>query len=120
MILNACPENMGEYIAACADVCIPSDLAKLTTLVYNIIRIVVPLVLIIIGMVDMARAMIAKNQDEVKKAQQLLVKKAIAGAIVFLLLSLILWSVDILSSTSETDKDKGIVECINALFNNGD
>ena len=109
-----------EWLTACGDnVCIPASLATYTRIIYNAIRIITPLVLIIIGMYDMAKAVTTKNADDVKKAQNLLVKKAIAAAIVFFLFTFVSWMITILSDTgSESDKatNQNILSCLEQLF----
>ena len=45
--------------------------------VYVGIQIVVPIILIIVGMLDLAKAVTEKSDDNIKKAQQLLIKRAI-------------------------------------------
>ena len=107
----------GPWLQGCGNVCIPADIAKITSLVYNIIKVVVPLVLIFIGMFDMAKAVTSKSEDEVKKAQQLFAKKAVAGALVFILFSAITWMLSILDSTSgNANGEKNVASCLNALF----
>ena len=68
---------------------IPKQLVDIVHLVYNAIRIGVPIILIIIGMIDMGKAITQQKEDEIKKAQSLLVKKAITAALVFLMLSIV-------------------------------
>ena len=52
--------------------------------VYLGIIIVVPIILIITGMIDLAKAVTEKKDDDIKKAQHTLVNKAISAALVFL------------------------------------
>ena len=51
--------------------------------VVMLIKIIVPILLIIFGMLDLAKAVIASKEDEIKKAQMTFVKRLIAAAIVF-------------------------------------
>ena len=53
------------------------------------IKVAVPIILIVVGMLDLAKAVLAKDEKEVKSAQQLLVKRAISAAIVFLVATLV-------------------------------
>lgn len=107
----------GPWLEGCGNVCIPAEVAKLTSLIYNAIKVVVPIGLIIIGMYDMAKAVTTKSEDEVKKAQQLLVQKAVAGALVFVLFSAITWMISILDGTSGgTQGEKRVISCLNNLF----
>lgn len=68
---------------------IPSTLVSIVGLIYKAIQIGVPIILIIVGMFDMGKAITQQKEDEIKKAQSLLVKKAIAAGIVFLMFSLV-------------------------------
>ena len=68
---------------------IPEQILNITHLIYKAIQIGVPIILIIIGMFDMGKAITQQKEDEIKKAQSLLVKKAIAAGIVFLMFSLV-------------------------------
>lgn len=76
-----------------------------------IIKIAVPIILIVIGMLNMAQAIIAKNDDKIEEAQKALIKKVIAAVIVFLVVTI----VTVLFSTimQQTDwENKTCVECI--------
>ena len=52
--------------------------------VYLGIIIVVPIILILVGMIDLAKAVTEKKDEKIKEAQQSLVKKAVSAALVFL------------------------------------
>ncbi len=54
-----------------------------------IIKIVVPILLIVFGMIDLAKAVIASKEDEIKKAQNTFIKRLIAAVIVFFVVSLV-------------------------------
>lgn len=74
----------------CAGTTISADLVGIVRLIYNGIRIGVPIILIIVGMIGMGKAITQQKEDEIKKAQSLLVKQAVAAALVFLMMSLVL------------------------------
>ena len=88
------------FLFACKD--IPSDLVDSLRLVYKAIQIGVPIILIIVGMFDMGKAITQQEEDEIKKAQNLLVKKAIAAALVFLMFSLVSLVVSIVNIDSDS------------------
>lgn len=52
------------------------------------IKVVVPILLIISGMITMAKAVMEKDEKAIKSAQQLLIKKVIAAVIVYLVIVL--------------------------------
>ena len=55
-----------------------------TSIIVLIIKIGVPILLIIIGMIDFAKAAMAQKEDEIKKGQGVFFKRLIAAILVFL------------------------------------
>jgi hypothetical protein len=62
------------------------------------IKIVVPIILIIMGMMDLAKAVTSKDDKEIKNAQMLLVRRAIAAVIVFLVVTAVTIVMDLIKS----------------------
>ena len=54
-----------------------------------IIKVIVPIMLIIVGMLDMAKAVTEKDENKIKDAQHKLIKKAIAAVLVFLIVTIV-------------------------------
>lgn len=46
-------------------------------------RIIVPILVILLGMLDLAKAVIASKEDEMKKAQQKFIKRVVIGVVIF-------------------------------------
>lgn len=67
------------------------------------IKIVVPLLLIVSGMIVMAKAVMSKEEKEIKSAQQHLVKKVIAAVIVYLIITITGVIVKLVSNVSWDD-----------------
>ena len=77
------------------------------------IKVLVPIILIIVGMIDLAKAVGEKNEDKIKEAQQKLIKRAIAAVLVFLVVTL----VGIVMGLIGAEDYKQCMECINHPFN---
>ena len=107
MTLLQC-DGMKSWVHECS-VCIPGQVASLVKMAYTAILIAVPLLLIITGMITLASSIMKQKEEDVKKAQQLLVKKFVAGAIVFFLFILIRWLVAYF--------DSDLADCFDALIN---
>ena len=60
-----------------------SMIPHLTSLVVDLIKIGVPVLLIIFGMLDLGKAVMASKEDEIKSAQKLLIKRAIYAVAIF-------------------------------------
>ena len=82
---------------------IPKTLVSLVGLIYKAIQIGIPIILIVVGMFDMGKAITQQKEDEIKKAQSLLVKKAIAAALVFLMFSFVQLIVTVVSPDTTAD-----------------
>lgn len=89
------------YLLADIDIC--NGLAPVWTIFGYIvlaIQIVVPLLLIITGMITMAKAVMAQDEKKIKEAQNLLVKKVIAAVIAFLIIALTKMIVNLVSKNN--------------------
>lgn len=65
------------------------------------IKIVVPLLLIISGMITMAQAIMKKDEKDIKAAQNFLVKKLIAAVIVYLIITAVGMVVGLVSKKTD-------------------
>lgn len=78
-----------------------------------IIKIVVPIILVIFGMIDLAKGVVAQKEDEIKKGQHIFVKRLIAAAIVFFVISI----VQLLIRFVAGGDSEGIMNCANCFIN---
>lgn len=89
-------------------------LAKLIHIIIQLIQIAIPIMLIIWGMLDLGKAVIASKEDEIKAAQKLLVKRVIAAVLVFLVVTIV---TIVLSIVADTGADTGgWHECWNEIM----
>ena len=102
------------FLVQCNGTEIPDQIAKIVAFIYNAIRIAVPLLLIIVGMFEMAKAVTAGKEDEIKKAQGLLVKKAVAAVLVFLMMSIVQLVINVVAG-DDPIKDN-MWTCINNIL----
>ena len=108
-------EMCNDCNATLGDAGVPVQVVELVGLIYSAIKILVPVILIIVGMIDMAKAVTSKDEKEIKTAQTLLVRKAVTAVLVFLILSLVAMIFKIVSRDDD-DKDS-IWDCIASLLN---
>lgn len=93
---------------------IPTMLPKVVSIIYTIIQIAVPIVLVIMGMLDLFKGVTAQKEDNMKKSQQMFIKRLITAAIVFFVFIAVKLVVSFAS-----DKDSGyIFECAECFINN--
>lgn len=91
---------------------IPFKLVYVIHMIIMLIQFGVPLLLIIFGMLDLGKAVIASKEDEIKKGQQMFIKRLIAAVIVFFVVAVVRLAVGLAADESEN-----IVDCIDAIVN---
>lgn len=70
--------------------------------VIPLIQIGIPIILIILGMLDLGKAVVASKEDEIKAAQKLLVKRAIYALAIFFVVLIVQLVFGLLSSTGDS------------------
>jgi len=69
--------------------CLIRPVVHMVKAIYNVVKIAVPVGIIIFGMYDLLKAIISKNDDEVKKSQSSIIKKVISAVMVFLIFTIV-------------------------------
>lgn len=91
---------------------IPGNLARIVALIVNIIKVFVPILLIVWGMLDLGKAVMAQKEDEIKKGQNIFIKRLIAAAIVFFVVTIVNFLVSIVAKTSDAESISGCIDKI--------
>lgn len=92
---------------------IPSTIPKVTSIVYNIIRIGVPILLVIFGMLDLFKGIMASKEDEMKKGQQIFIKRLIAGVLVFFVFTIVKFVISLAA-----DDSSDLINCAECFVSN--
>ena len=102
----------------CGEMEIPGKLAYVIHLVILLIQFGVPLLLIIFGMLDLGKAVIASKEDEIKKGQQMFIKRLIAAVIVFFVVAVVKLVVTLASGDEMKDAsgENRIIDCIDSII----
>lgn len=122
----ACVWNDNEYgkycntdnllYVACGDSFdIPSEVPELVSFLVNLLKIATPIILIFVSVISMVKALASTKEDEIKKAQQSLIKKIIAAVMVFFVISIVQFVIMKVADAKET---KGIDDCLTCFLNN--
>lgn len=67
---------------------VPEGVGNMIHLIVLLIQVAVPIMLIIWGMIDFAKATIGGDEDSIKKGQKVFMKRFIAAIIVFLIVTI--------------------------------
>ena len=108
--------NFVQILGVCSGVLgveggFPSKLAYIIHLIYVFIQVFVPILLIIWGMLDLGKAVMAQKEDEIKKGQNTFIKRLVAAAILFFVVTIVRFLVSIVGDDSE-----GITGCIDSIL----
>ncbi len=90
---------------------IPVEITNISSMLYTIIKIGVPLLLIFYGMWDFGKAVFAGKEDEIKSNQKLFIKRLVSAVIVFLVLAIVQLVLGLV-----TTEDEDIMSCIKTIL----
>jgi len=82
---------------------IDPKITELLKTIITAIQIGVPILLVIWGMLDLGKAVVAQKEDEIKKGQQTFMKRLLAAAIVFFVVVIVRFIVQLAGGNSVTD-----------------
>ena len=93
---------------------IPSLFPKIISILYNVIQIAVPVVLVVMGSLDLMKGITAQKEDDIKKGQQLFVKRLISAAIVFFVFIIVKLVISFVADNSTNN----IMDCAECFIKN--
>ena len=102
---------------------IDSVLPYTISAVVNIIKIIVPIFLIVLGMLDMGKAVMTNDEKVMKEAQGRLIKRVVYAIIVFFIVAIVQFLVSILGEKGATgtgkldDSKTACTTCIDCFVN---
>ncbi len=100
----------GNYLTG-----IPKKMVKLTKFIYIFLQVLVPIAIIILGSLDLLKAVAAQKEDEIKKGQQVFIKRLVGAAIVFFVFAIVKFVISIVS-----DNSTSIINCVDCFLKNND
>ena len=101
-----------EYTCGGTNLIFSGTFPYVVSTIITVIKIVVPVLLIIFGMLDLGKAVIAAKEDEIKKGQQTFIKRALAAVIVFFVIQLAQIIFRFVSGN-----DQNVAGCFNCFIN---
>lgn len=107
-VVSGTQYSCGTFSNFAFDGIIPS----VTSLIVSLIQIGVPVLLIVFGMLDLGKAVMAQKEDEIKKGQGLFIKRLIAAVLVFLVVFISKTVIGLVAP----DKDGNVTNCVNCFI----
>lgn len=118
---NFCSPSGLAYLACGSDsnkaYDLPPILPKLSSYAIVALKTATPVILIIMGMFQLIKAITSQKDDEMKKAQGSLIKKLIAAALIFFVVSIVQYVVKI-AADSDDAVQGSIEDCLQCFLNN--
>jgi len=105
-------------VVKCGDTEIPAPIPPITRLAVTFIKIAAPLVLIIMGMIDIMKAVSASDEKKMKEAQTTFVKRLIPAVAIFLVVTVFQFLIAIMADSQE--QGDSIMKCINCMISSED
>lgn len=95
---------------------IPKKVPELTSTAVTIVQIAIPIILILMGSIDLFKGITAGKEDEMKKGQQMFIKRLAVGAIIFFVVIIVKFLISIVADSESITNN--IVDCIDCFVDN--
>ena len=91
----------------CEGILVPNVLFNVVSTIITGIKIVVPILLIIWGMLDFTKSVVAKKEEDIKKYQKAFVSRLISALVVFLVIFIVQFAVNLVSGVEDSVNSEG-------------
>ena len=105
--------SLSDVVSCGGGIELPSKLVNLISIFITALQVAVPIILIVMGMLDFAKATAASKEEDIKKGQQTFVRRLIAGACVFF----VIFVVKVTIGALNTDDSNQLLACVDKLLN---
>lgn len=106
----ACGNSTDTYYGEC-----PEELRPILTfikrVVFNTLQIFVPIILIIMGTIDMARAVMSNDDKGMKEATSRFIRRALSAVLVFFITTIVIVVMDMFAKVPEVGKQEDWKAC---------
>lgn len=104
----------GQMCLRCGGTYIPYALAVLSRNIILIIQMLVPIIIIITGMIELLKSVMAGDEKKMDEVKPKLVRKIIAGVVIFLIFTIVKFGFSFLDNYSNSDT---LLGCASAFIN---
>ena len=95
---------------------IDNNLAGLIHTAIVVMKFAIPVLLIIFGMLDFAKGVIANKEDEIKAGQHMFIKRLISAVLVFFVVTVVQLLIGLADDKNDTD-ESDTWKCANMILN---
>ena len=112
-LLNLAAFEMGEFCN------ITAEILQIIGYVVLIVKIAIPILIICLGVFDFGKAVVAEKEDEIKKQTKRLIMRVVAGIVIFLIPSLVMWVFEMIHGYGEASESADFDACSNCILRPG-
>lgn len=94
------------------DIIIDAQLSKIVKYVIVAIQIAAPVLLVVLGTIDLLKGMVSQKEDDIKQGQRIFVKRLIAGILLFFVIALVKIMIGVFANGESSD----IISCVNCII----
>ena len=112
---NSSSDTNADAFELCDNTANPGIMAafKLGSIILLIVKIIIPIILIVLGMIDMSKAVISDNQDSIKKNALIFARRLATGILVFLTPTILLALFNFVDSWNSVESTyKPCIDCL--------
>ena len=101
-------------LVTCSGITEPIDAIVPNTvhMIVTLIQIAIPIILILFGMLDLGKAVMANEEKEMKESQKRLIKRILYAVLVFFVIAIVKW----IFAAIDTNNGDDIKNCINCFI----
>ena len=99
-------QNLSTEVCGVSD--IPASLPIFVSNIVNLLKILVPIILVIMGMIDFVRATISSDEKQMKESQSRFIRRTLAAVVVFFVIAVVQF---VFSTISTNNKMTGCLNC---------
>ncbi len=108
----------GACVKCGSDTYFPAYLVKLCANIIGFIQVMVPVIIIIVGMIDLFKAVIASDEKKMSESKDSLIRKTIAGIMIYLVIAIVEFAFTAIPDLTNSDID--VMECISYFLTGPD
>ena len=103
--------NNVTYTCGSGDFTFEGIFPQVVSVIVTVIKIGIPILLIILGMIDLGKSVLGQKEDEIKKGQKVFISRLITGILVFFVIFVVKIAVRFVNEASDSSKIISCVDC---------
>ena len=95
----------------CGNITIDSMVPKFVSAVVLVFQIAIPILLIILGMLDLGKAVTSNDEKQMKEAQKTLIKRIVYAVLIFFVIAIVKFVFGMLSQAGSKTDATSCIDC---------